>query len=318
MGSSPFLDSVRAAIRTRHYARSTEKSYVGWIRSFIIFHGKRHPKELGAPEVERYLSWLATRRKVSASTQNQALSAVLFMYRHVLGVELPWLDGVTRAKRRQRVPVVLSPEEVRRVLDQLQGTPRIIADLLYGSGMRRIEALRLRVGDLDFDYRQITVREAKGGKDRIVPLPDRVVAPLRAHLERVRLLHQQDLASGYGEVWLPFALARKFRNAGRQWSWQFVFPSNRLSVDRDDGVLRRFHASPKALSKALMRAARRAGVTKRVGCHTLRHSFATHLLQSGSDIRTVQALLGHADVSTTMIYTHVVKRGAGGVRSPLD
>jgi integron integrase len=315
MGSSPFLDSVRTAIRTRHYAWSTEKAYIGWIRAFIRFNGRRHPKDLGAAEVERFLSWLATRRKVSASTQNQALSAILFMYRHVLQVDLPWLEGVTRAKRRERVPTVLSPGEVRQVLDQLQGTTRIVADLLYGSGMRRIEALRLRVGDIDFEYRQIVVREAKGGKDRLVPLPDRVVAPLQAHLKRVKLLHEQDLASGHGGVWMPFALARKFPNAGRQWMWQFVFPSNRQSVDRDDGVRRRFHASPKALSKALQRAARRAGITKRVGTHTLRHSFATHLLQSGSDIRTVQALLGHADVSTTMIYTHVVKRGGASGRS---
>lgn len=318
MGSSPFLDSVRAAIRTRHYAHSTEKAYVNWIRQYIVFHGKRHPRELGGPEVERFLTHLATRAKVSASTQNQALSALLFMYRHILEIELPWLENVVRAKRRMRVPVVLTPEEVRSVLENMYGTSRLVADLLYGSGMRRIEALRLRVGDLDFGYRQVTVRDSKGGKDRIVPLPDRVVAPLQAHLKRVQLLHEEDLALGHGEVWLPYALARKLPGAGREWCWQFVFPSQRLKPDRDDGIVRRFHAAPKAIGRALSRAARKAGITKRVGCHTLRHSFATHLLESGHDIRTVQELLGHADVSTTMIYTHVTRRGAGGVRSPLD
>lgn len=318
MGSSPFLDSLRAAIRARHYALSTEKAYVNWIRQFICFNDKRHPRDLGGPELERFLTWLATERKVSASTQTQALSAVLFMYKHVLDMELPWLEKVIRAKRKVRVPVVLTPDEVRRVLDTMQGTSRLIADLLYGSGMRRIEALRLRVGDVDFGYRQITVRDAKGGRDRVVPLPDRVVAPFRAHLKRVKLLHEEDLANGHGEVWLPYALARKFPNARRDWRWQFAFPSSRLKPDRDDGVIRRFHAAPKALGRALSRAARKAGVTKRVGCHTLRHSFATHLLESGHDIRTVQELLGHADVSTTMIYTHVTRRGAGGVRSPLD
>lgn len=270
MGKSPFLEKVRTAIRARHYSRSTEKSYVWWVRQFILFNRKRHPRDLGGPEVERFLSYLATVRKVSAATQNQALSALLFLYRQVLEVELPWMENVVRAKRRQRVPVVLTPEEVRAVLARMQGTPRLIADLLYGSGTRRIEALRLRVGDIDFGYRQVMVRDAKGGRDRIVPLPDRIVEPLTTHLARVKRLHDDDLAKGFGEVWMPFALARK------------------------------------------------AGITKRVGCHTFRHSFATHLLESGHDIRTVQELLGHADVSTTMIYTHVTRRGAGGVRSPLD
>ena len=233
-------------------------------------------------------------------------------------IELPWLEGVVRAKRPQRIPVVLSPDEVRRVLDQLRETPRLIADLLYGSGMRRIEALTLRVGDLDFSYRQIVVRQAKGAKDRVTMLPDRLVEPLRTHLRRVRALHVQDLAAGHGAVWLPEALSRKLPNAAEQWTWQYVFPSARLAIDDEAGVLRRFHASPKSLSRSLHRAAQRAGITKRVGCHTLRHSFATHLLQSGCDIRTVQELLGHADVATTMIYTHVTRRGAGGVRSPLD
>ena len=318
MGKSAFIASVREAIRVRHYSRATEKSYCGWVRQFIRFHGLRHPRGLGAPEVESFLTWLAVERKVSASTQNQALCALLFMYRHVLEMELPWLEGVVRAKRPQRIPVVLSPDEVRRVLDQLRETPRLIADLLYGSGMRRIEALTLRVGDLDFSYRQIVVRQAKGAKDRVTMLPDRLVEPLRTHLRRVRALHVQDLAAGHGAVWLPEALSRKLPNAAEQWTWQYVFPSARLSIDDEAGVLRRFHASPKSLSRALHRAAQRAGITKRVGCHTLRHSFATHLLQSGCDIRTVQELLGHADVATTMIYTHVTRRGAGGVRSPLD
>lgn len=318
VGASPFLESVRSAVRTRHYARSTEKAYVNWIRSFIVFHGKRHPRDLGAPEVERFLTHLAVERRVSASTQNQALSALLFVYRHVLEVDLPWLEGVTRAKRRVRLPTVLSREEVARVLGQLQGTVRMLADLLYGSGMRRIEALRLRVADLDFAYRKILVRDAKGGKDRVTMLPDRLVQPLQLHLKRVRALHEEDLASGFGEVWLPFALARKYPSAGRSWSWQYVFPSKRLKPDPESaGVLRRFHASPKKLTEALARAGRRAGITKRVGCHTLRHSFATHLLESGTDIRTVQELLGHADVETTMLYTHVTGRGRG-VKSPLD
>ncbi len=318
MGQSPFLESVRRAIRTRHYAHSTEKAYVGWVRQFILFNGKRHPRDLGPKELESFLSMLATRRKVSPSTQNQAMSAILFMYKHVLSMELPWLENVVRAKQRHYLPTVLSPEEVRAVLGQLTGTTRLVADLLYGSGMRKIEALRLRVGDLDFDYRQVLVRAAKGSKDRIVPLPDRIVEQLKTHLRRVYALHQQDLAEGHGEVWLPHALARKFPSAARQWSWQFVFPSSRLKHAREDGVIRRFHASPKSLSASISRAARRAGITKRVGTHTLRHSFATHLLQSGHDIRTVQELLGHSDVATTMVYTHAVKRGAGGVRSPLD
>lgn len=318
MGKSAFMTAVREAIRVRHYSRSTEKAYCNWVRRFIRFHGLQHPSALGASHVEAFLTSLAVELKVSASTQNQALSALLFMYRYVLEKELPWLDGIVRAKRPQRIPVVLSPEEVRLVLDQLQRTPRLIADLLYGSGMRRIEALTLRVGDIDFSYRQIVVRNGKGAKDRVTMLPDRLAQPMQAHLRRVRALHERDLAAGHGAVWLPDALARKLPNAARQWTWQYVFPSARLSVDDQDGVLRRFHASPKALSRALQRAARQAGLTKRVGCHTLRHSFATHLLQSGCDIRTVQELLGHADVATTMIYTHVTRRGAGGVRSPLD
>lgn len=317
MGESAFLQSIRDAVRVRHYARSTEKAYVAWARMFILFCGKRHPRECGAAEVQRFLTHLAVERRVAPSTQNQALCALVFMYRHVLDAELPWLEGVARAKRRQYIPTVLTQEEVHALLAQLYGTPRLVADLLYGSGMRRIEALRLRVGDLDIPYRQILVRSAKGNKDRITVLPDRVVAPLEAHLERVRLLHREDLAQGNGAVWLPYALARKYPNARREWIWQFVFPSNRIHPDRDDGVMRRFHAAPKAVGRMVSRAARRAGIRKRVGCHTLRHSFATHMLQSGHDIRTVQELLGHADVSTTMIYTHVLKRGAG-VRSPLD
>lgn len=284
---SQFLESVRVALRTRHYARSTEKAYVNWIRQFIVFHGKRHPRELGAPEVEAFLSSLAVGRRVSPSTQNQALSALLFMYREVLSVELPWLDGVVRAKPRRYVPSVLTRAEVRAVLGQLRGTVRLIVALLYGSGMRRIEALRLRVADLDFAYRQVMVRAAKGNKDRVVPLPDRLVQPLQLHLERVKKLHDRDLADGHGDVWLPFALARKYPGAGRDWRWQFVFPSSVLKPDDDDGTLRRFHASPKAVGAALSRAARRAGIKKRVGTHTLRHSFATHLLESGHDIRTV-------------------------------
>ena len=255
---------------------------------------------------------------VAAATQNQALSALLFLYQRVLRQELPWLDGVTRAKRPARVPAVLTHGEAARPLAELSGTKWLMASLLYGSGLRRIEVLTLRVKDVDFAYRQVTVRGGKGGKDRVTMLPEPVVEPLQAHLGRVRALHQRDLAAGHGEVWLPGALARKYRNAGRQWGWQFVFPSGQLSADPETGTIRRHHVYPDTLHRAIKTATIAARIVKPVSCHTLRHSFATHLLEAGHDIRTVQELLGHSDVSTTMIYTHVLNRGGKGVRSPLD
>jgi integron integrase len=311
------IERFREAIRAKHYSRRTEEAYWYWVRFFIVFSGKRHPAELGAAEVNAFLSWLATERNVAAATQNQALSALLFLYKHVLGIDLPWL-GITRAKRPVRVPAVLTEAEARRLLSQLQGVKWLMASLLYGAGLRQIECLRLRVKDVDFAYRQIVVRDGKGGKDRVTMLPEGAVQPLQEHLGRVHLLHRRDLAAGYGDVELPHALARKYPRAGRQWGWQYVFPSALRSRDPRSGVVRRHHLYPDTLHRAVAGAARAAGIVKPVSCHTLRHSFATHLLERGYDIRTVQELLGHADVSTTMIYTHVMNKGARGVKSPLD
>jgi integron integrase len=271
-----------------------------------------------AAEVTSFLNWLATERNVAAATQNQALSALLFLYKQVLGKNLPWLDGMTRAKRLVRLPVVLSESEARRLLSELHGVKWLTASLLYGAGLRRRECLMLRVKDVDFAYRQILVRDGKGGKDRVAPLPESVVQPMHEHLGRVRQLHQRDLKDGFGEVWLPDALARKYPRAGYQWGWQFVFPSKNRSAEPETGIIRRHHIYPDTLHRAVKQAAQTAGIIKPVSCHTLRHSFATHLLQAGNDIRTVQELLGHSDVSTTMIYTHVMNKGARGVRSPLD
>jgi integron integrase len=312
------IEQFRAAIRSRHYSRRTEKSYWYWIRWFIRFHGTRHPAEMGAGEATAFLSWLATERDVAAATQNQALSALLFLYQKVLGQELPWLDELVRAKRPVRLPVVLTEAEVGRLLGELRGVLRLMASLLYGAGLRQIECLTLRVKDIDFAYRQLLVRDAKGGKDRVTMLPENLVQPLQAHLGRVRALHRRDLAEGYGEVWLPHALSRKYRRAGYEWGWQFVFPSRNRSAEPETGATRRHHVHPDTIGRAVKRAARAANIVKPVSCHTLRHSFATHLLERGQDIRTVQELLGHSDVSTTMIYTHVLNRGACGVKSPLD
>ena len=312
------IERFREAIRTRHYSLRTEKTYWYWIRWFIRFHGKRHPMQMGAAEVTAFLSWLASRRDVAAATQNQALSALLFLYKHVLGEDLPWLAGLVRAQRPVRIPVVLSRAEVRRMLEPLQGTARLLVGLLYGAGLRQIECLSLRVKDLDFAYRQVVVRDGKGAKDRVTMLPENLVQPLQAHLGRVRVLHRRDLAEGCGEVWLPHALARKYPRAAFEWGWQFVFPSGVRSEDPRSGATRRHHLHPDTLSRIVKRAARAAGIVKPVTCHTLRHSFATHLLEAGHDIRTVQELLGHSDVSTTMIYTHVLNRGGRAVMSPLD
>jgi integron integrase len=312
------IDRFREAIRSRHYSRRTEKSYWFWIRFFIFHSGKRHPADMGAAEVTAFLNWLATERKVAAATQNQALAALLFLYKAVLERDLPWFDGLVRAKRPVRIPVVLGEAEVRRLFEQLHGVVWIMASLLYGAGLRLQECLMLRVKDVDFAYRQILVRDGKGAKDRVTMLPEGVVQPLQAHLGKVRALHRRDLAEGYGEVWLPYALSRKYPRAGYEWGWQFLFPSKNRSADPESGVIRRHHVYPDTMSREIRRAARAAGIPKPVSCHTLRHSFATHLLEGGYDIRTVQELLGHADVSTTMIYTHVLNKGARGVKSPLD
>jgi integron integrase len=312
------IDRFTDAIRSRHFSRRTEQSYWFWVRWFIFFHGKRHPADMGAPEVTAFLSWLATEREVAAATQNQALSALLFLYKQVLGKDLPWLNDIVRAKRPVRLPTVLTQAEMARLLEHLHGSAAIMGGLLYGAGLRQIECLTLRVKDIDFSYRQILIRAGKGGKDRVSMLPENLVQPLQAHLGKVRTLHKRDLAEGCGEVWLPHALSRKYRRAGYEWGWQFVFPSGNRSTDPESGVIRRHHVYPETLGRAIKRAAQAARIIKPVSCHTLRHSFATHLLERGQDIRTVQELLGHSDVSTTMIYTHVMNRDARGVRSPLD
>jgi len=312
------LDLVRDAIRRRHYSLRTEERYVDWIKRFIYFSGRRHPRELGAAEVTGFLNHLARERKVAASTQNQALSALLFLYREALQAPLPWLDELERAQRPARLPTVLSPLEVRRLLAALKGTRWLMASLLYGAGLRLNECLRLRVKDVDFGYRQIMVRDGKGAKDRVTMLPAPLADPLKRQIAHAREVHERDLAAGHGSVELPDALARKYPRAQYQLGWQFVFPSYRLSRDLRSGVVRRHHLYENFLTRGVKWAARATGIVKPVSCHTLRHSFATHLLESGYDIRTVQELLGHADVSTTMIYTHVLNKGGRGVRSPLE
>lgn len=315
---SPFLDSVRNKIRLKHYSIRTEEAYVQWVKRFILFHGKRHPAELGAPEVEAFLTHLAVDGNVSASTQDQARSALLFLYKQVLGKELPWLDNVEQAQKPRRLPTVLDKEEVFALLGELQGVHWLVATLLYGSGLRLMETLRLRVKDVDIKRGEILVREGKGFKDRVTMLPKVAVEALRGHLLQVKHLHAQDLQAGYGEVFLPYALERKYPNTGKEWGWQYVFPSTTLSTDPRSGKVRRHHLADETIQRAIKAACRRAGITKPATPHTLRHSFATHLLQGGYDIRTVQELLGHENVATTMIYTHVLNKGGRGVNSPLD
>ena len=312
------LDRVRQSIRLKNYSIRTEQAYVSWVRRFILFHDKRHPRQMGSAEVERFLSHLAVERNVSASTQNQALSALLFLYREVLKKELEYPIDSIRAKRPKRLPTVMTKQEVRNVIGRMTGKNQVMAKLLYGSGLRLMECVRLRVQDLDFGQRQIIVREGKGGKDRATVLPDSLIDLLKRHLRHVKLVHEDDIADGHGGVYLPNALETKYPNAHREWIWQYVFPAAKLSMDPRGGVLRRHHADPSGLQRAVKKAARSTGIEKRVSCHTFRHSFATHLLENGYDIRTVQELLGHKHVSTTMIYTHVLRRGGRGVRSPLD
>ncbi len=317
-GAPRLLDQVRLTIRRRHYSRRTEKAYVGWIRRFILFHGKRHPAGMGEEEVSRYLSDLATRGRVSASTQNQALSAILFLYRHVLRQKLGWLEGVKRARGNPRVPVVLTRREVDAILIQLTEANHLIAALLYGSGLRLLECLRLRVKDIDFGRGELTVRDGKGRKDRITLIPQAIRSRLAAHIEQVRAQHLRDLARGAGTVELPHALDRKYPRAAWAWGWQWVFPAARHYTIRQTGRRRRHHVHATVVQRAIKNAVAVAGITKPATCHTLRHSFATHLLEDGYDIRTIQELLGHSDVSTTMIYTHVLNRGGKGVKSPVD
>lgn len=311
------LDQLRREIRVRHYSIRTEHTYCDWVRRYVQFHQLKHPKDMGAAEISEFLSNLAVRGNVAASTQNQALQALLFLYTQVLKIPLPHMDDIVRARKPARMPVVLTLEETSRILSHLKGTHRLLGELMYGTGMRIIEVLRLRVKDVDFARHAITIRDGKGQKDRVVMLPADVKEDLSAHLVRVRALHEKDLADGFGTVHLPYALARKYPNAEREWGWQYVFPANTLSVDPRSGRRQRHHAYESVLQKSLKDATRAAGVNKPVHAHTMRHSFATHLLEADKDIRTVQQLLGHKDVKTTMIYTHVLQTGPCGVTSPL-
>lgn len=316
--SLKLLDRVRWHLRVKRYSIRTEQAYLDWIRRYVLFHGKRHPAEMGEDEIAAFLSHLAVHGKVAASTQNQALSALLFLYQHVLDRKLEFIAGVERVRRPPKLPVVFTRAEARAVINHLEGDYRLMGELLYGSGLRLMELLRLRVKDLDFGYNQILVRESKGMRERHTVLPNRLKRPLQLHLARVRDLHRQDLARGAGAVYLPSALSRKYPKAGRDWRWQYVFPAARLSVDPRSGEVRRHHVPEKNLQNAVKTAIRGAGLSKAASCHTFRHSFATHLLERGSDIRTVQELLGHKDVSTTMVYTHVMNKPGLGIVSPLD
>ena len=313
------LDRVRLAVRARHYSLRTEEAYVGWVRRFVLFHGKRHPIDMGEKEINLFLSDLAVRQRVGASTQGQALAAILFLYRHVLEKPLPVPEGLVRAKRPRHLPSVLTRAEVRAVIGRLGGAPKLVATLLYGSGMRLLEALRLRVKDVEFGSNRIVVRDAKGNRDRVVPLPVVVRAALPPFLSRARRLHAADLAAGFGDVLLPDALDRKYRGASREWGWQWVFPADHRSFDPRTQVERRHHLHETVVQRAVKQAMSETSVSRAASCHTFRHSFATHLIEDGYDIRTIQELLGHKDVKTTMIYTHVLNRSGGrGVRSPAD
>ncbi len=315
--TSPFLNSVRDAIRVRHYSIRTEQAYVGWVKRFILFHDKRHPNDMGEREVVAFLTNLAVSSQVSASTQNQALNALVFLYKIVLDQPLGDIKGVVRAKQPQKLPVVLTQDEVRQVLKYLDGIHWLAACLMYGSGLRLMESLRLRVKDLDYPHKALVVRDGKGGKDRVVTLPDELILPLRAHLESVKTTHEKDLGDGFGEVYMPFALNRKYPNAPREWGWQYVFPALQRSIDPRSGIERRHHFGEQSVQRAVKNAVNKAQIHKPASCHSLRHSFATHLLERGMDIRTVQEQLGHKDIRTTQIYTHVINRGGNAVISPL-
>ncbi len=312
------LDQLRHTLRLKHYSLRTEQAYANWVKRFILFHQKRHPNTMGAPEIEQFLTHLAVNDHIAASTQNQALSALLFLYHHVLDLDLEETINAVRAKRPHHLPVVLDKTEVTRLLALLPTPPQLMAQLMYGCGLRLMECVRLRVKDVDFDQRQIIVRAGKGAKDRDTLLPDSLHTPLQRQLRYAQALHQNDLEEGLGQVYLPYALERKYPNANREWGWQYLFPAPKLSLDPRTGHLRRHHYSEQNLQRAIKQVLKAAGIIKPASCHTLRHSFATHLLEAGYDIRTIQELLGHKDVSTTMIYTHVIKRGGLAVRSPLD
>jgi len=312
------LDQVRDVLRVKHYARRTEQSYTHWIKRFILFHKKRHPAQMSSKEVESFLTHLAVNRNVSPGTQNLALSAILFLYKQVLQIELPWLENVTRAKVKKHIPVVFTRQEIKSILAQFDGTYWLIFSLMYGAGLRLSECISLRVKDIDFHYKQLLIRDSKGSKDRVTVLPESLIEPLQTHMARVKNLHSQDLLNGFGEVYLPFALKRKYPNADKEWYWQFVFPQANISVDPESGKQRRHHVYGQTVQRAFKRALRKAAIVKPSGTHTLRHSFATHLLEDGYDIRTVQELMGHKDVKTTQIYTHVLQKGGAAVKSPLE
>ncbi len=316
--SPALLDRLRQAIRLRNYSYRTEQAYVYWTKKFIFFHEKRHPRDMGSHEVGEFLSHLATNLNLAASSQNQALSALLFLYREVLGMELNWMKNLIWAKKPKKIPTVFTREEVRKVLSHLQDSKWLIASLLYGAGLRLMEGLRLRIKDVDFSYQQVIVRDGKGYRDRVSVLPQSLIRPLKDQIKYVKEFHQRDIEEGFGEVWLPYALERKYPNAGRELKWQYIFPSHTRSADPRTGKQRRHHLHPTVIQEAVKEAIRRAGIQKLASPHTFRHSFATHLLEDGYDIRTVQELLGHKDIRTTMIYTHVMKKGGYAVRSPLD
>jgi len=311
------LDQLRDTLRRKHYSKRTEKTYVDWSKRFILFHNKKHPREMGATEIEGFLTYLAVEKNVAASTQNQALNAIVFLYKEVLGIKFDQLH-IEQAKKPERLPVVFSRKEVRAVMAHLDGIYWLMAQLLYGAGLRLMECVRLRVKEVDFDYHQILVRDGKGAKDQVTMLPHIIEEPLRQQIQKVRFLHEKDLAEGFGEVYLPYALERKYPNASKELGWQYVFPAKNRSVDPRSGKTMRHHLDEKSLQRAVKKAVLAAGVNKLGSCHTFRHSFATHLLEAGYDIRTVQELLGHKDVSTTMIYTHVLNKGGKGVISPAD
>jgi integron integrase len=318
MAKSVLLEQVRQTCRIKHFSLKTEKAYMGWIKRFILFNNKRHPKEMGEKEISKYLTFLADKANVSASTQNQAFSSILFLYRDVLQINLSKIDKIHRPRGSPKLPVVFTKDEVNSILNQLHGTKKLMAVLLYGSGLQLMECIRLRVKDIAFGYNQITVHDGKGNKDRLTMLPISLKNRLKEHLKKVKLLHDRDLAKGFGTVYLPNALERKYPNANKEWAWQYIFPSSRLSADPRSGKIHRHHEFETNLQRTVKKAIEKARINKAGSCHTLRHSFATHLLENGYDIRTVQELLGHKDVKTTMIYTHVLNKGGRGVKSPVD